>query len=214
MTRFTNRFAVAALVLGAAALAGCASSNLVNMWSAPDFSTPMQKMLVVAMKPNEGNRRIMEDAIVAELSRNGVQAIPSYQAFDGAMPDTQAVVDYVKANGVNGVLVAARMPDIERTEERPGYITTEPRTAYSSWSGRYHTYYPEVLHEGTTETLRIVPHRIDVWYSDGKGGQLVWTAEERSVDPSSVNEVSRSLSMSVVSELAKAGFIPKRPSSG
>jgi len=203
-----KRFGFTLPVLGLVALSGCASSNLVNMWRAPAIAVPMEKMLVIAMKPNEGNRRIMEDALVGRLAEHGVQATASYTVFPAAVPDTNAVVEYVRAHALNGVLVAARLPTLERTEEQPGYVTTEPRTVYSSWTGRYHTYYAEVAHEGTTETLRVVPHRIDVWYADGRGGQLVWTAEERSVDPASATQVSRDLSSAVVGELAKAGFIP------
>lgn len=199
------------LVLALAATSGgCASSNLVNLWRAPEIAAPMEKMLVIAMKPNEGNRRILEDAVAAELAKHGVQAIASYTVFPDGMPDTTAVVEHVRDEGLHGVLVAARLPTVERTQESPGYITTEPRTVYSSWTGRYHTYYTEVVHSGTSETLHIIPHRIDVWYADGKGGQLVWTAEERSVAPASVTEVSQALSTTVVRELAKAGFIPPK----
>jgi hypothetical protein len=207
MNRFRRLLLAGALALGTGAMAGCASTSLVNMWSAPDFSTPMQTIFVIAVTPVEGNRRIMEDAFVTELGKHGVRATAAYTVFPAAMPDTQAVGDYVRANGLNGVLVAARLPTQERTEETPGYTTTEPRTMYSSWTGRYNTYYTQVQHEGTTEVHRIVPHLVEVWYADGKGGQLVWTAEDRNIDPSSATQVSKEMSGAIVPELAKAGII-------
>jgi hypothetical protein len=211
MKRFGNGLRMGALALCIVVAAGCASAGLVNVWSQPDFSSPMKNMLVIAMSSKEGNRRIIEDAFVAELAKYGVQSRPSYEAFPSALPDTQAVRDYVLSNKLNGVVVAARLPTQHVTLEAPGYTTTETRSVYNNWSGRYHTYYVEVQHQGTTQTQRIVPHRVDVWFSDGKGGQMVWTGQTSSIDPSSVNQVSREMSGTIVPAMAKAGVIPQKP---
>ncbi len=209
MSRYRFRLPALLGALAVMALAGCASTGLVNVWSSQDFSTPMHSMLVVVMKRNEGNRRIMEDAFVKELGKYGVQATAAYKVFP-AFPDTEEVRQYVRENHIEGVLVAARLPTQRRTEEQPGYVTSEARTRYNNWTGRYHTYYAQVAVEPTTDTVRIVPHRVDVWYADGKGGELVWTAEGRSIDPSSTNQVSREVSSAIVPELAKAGIIPRK----
>jgi hypothetical protein len=164
------------------------------MWADPTVSAPLRNVWVVAVKPNEGNRRIMEDAFVKELGLYGVNATPSYRDFPDALPDTNTVREHVLANGYDGVLVAARLPARTTVSETPAYMTTEARTAYSSWTGRYHTYYVDVVHEGSVETTTIIPHRVDVWASDGKGGHLIWTAEGRSIDPNSVSQVSREIS--------------------
>lgn len=211
MRRFDRGLRMGALALGIVLAAGCATTGLVNVWSQPDFSTPMKKMLVISVSSKEGNRRIVEDAFAASLSKYGVAASISYAAFPEALPDTQQVRDYVLANGFEGVLVSARLPTRRVTTKTPGYTTLETRTVYSGWSGRYHDYLVEVQHQGSTEVQRVVPHRVDVWYSDRKGGQMVWTGETSSVDPSSVNDVSKEMAGVIVPELAKAGLIPKKP---
>jgi len=197
-----------ALALVLVTAAGCASTGLVNKWSLPGYSTPMSSMLVIAMKPDEGNRRIMEDAFVRELDRHGVTATPSYTVWADALPDTQGVKDYVLANHLQGVLVAARLPTREVTETTAGYVTRETRLAYNSWAGRYQTYYVEIEHEPTTRTERVVPHRVDVWHSDGKGGEMVWTVATESIDPSSVTQVGKEMTGLIVPELVKDGIIP------
>lgn len=209
MSRFTYRTLGLLAALGAFVLAGCASTGLVNVWAMQDFTTPMRSMLVVVMKRNEGNRRIMEDAFVRELDKYGVKATAAYKVFP-AVPDTAEVRQYVLDNHLNGVLVAARLPTRHETQEVPGYTTSEARTRYNSWTGRYQTYYTQVEVQPTTETVRVVPHRVDVWYSDHKGGELVWTAEGRSIDPSSANQVSQEISSDIVPALAKAGMIPQK----
>lgn len=201
---------IPAALLTAAVLAGCASTGLVNMWADPTVSEPMRKIWVIAVKPDEGNRRIMEDAFVKELQLYGVEAAPSYRAFPDAIPDTNGVRKHVLDNGYDGVLVSVKLETQTEVSERPGYVTTEARTAYSNWTGRYHTYYVDVVHSGGVETTTIVPHRVEMWMSDGKGGHLVWTAEGRSIDPASVTQVSREISDLIVPRLAEAGIVPRR----
>jgi hypothetical protein len=210
MIRIRPWILAAALALWIATTSGCASTGLVNRWGLPGFNTPMKKMLVVAIKRTEVNRRIMEDGFVSELGRYGVTATASYAVFPDAVPDTDAVREYVRANALNGVLVAARLPTVSHTQVTPGYTSTEARNVYSTWSGRYRTYFTEVQHEATSETQSIVPHRVDVWYADGRGGQLVWTAEGRRVDPSSASQVSKELCAVTVAQLAKSGVIPAK----
>src|SRR5207248_8464841 len=141
--------------------------------------------------------------------KHGVAATASYSVWPSALPDTDDVRQYVRDNHINGVLVAVREPTEQRQQLTPGYVSTEPRTYYSYWTGRYRTYFYNVEHEPVVETFRIVPHRIDVWQADAQGGQMVWTAQGRSLDPSSANDVSREVSKSIVPELAKAGVIPQ-----
>ena len=199
---------IGAFALGIVLAAGCASTGLVNVWSQPGFNTPMKHLLVISVSSEERNRRIIEDAFVKSLTQRGLQASPSYNAFPTALPDTQQVRDYVLANGFDGVLVTAHLPNRSVTAETPGYTTVETRTVYNNWSGRYHDYLVHVQHEGTTVVQKVVPHRVDLWFSDGKGGQIVWTGETNSVDPSSTNDVSREMVGAIVPELAKAGLIP------
>jgi hypothetical protein len=210
MSPTRNRVTTWVLALAVLACFGCASAGLVNMWAMPGFDMPMKSMLVIAMKPNETHRRIMEDAFVGELRKYDVTATASYTAFAGALPDTQAVREYVRANALDGVLVAVRLPTQESTLVNPGYTTTESRTRYNAWTGRYDQYYTEFKHEPTTETQRIVPHRVEVWQADGKGGRIVWTAEGRSIDPSSANQVSKDMCGAVLPELVKADVIPAK----
>jgi hypothetical protein len=210
MSPTRSRVVTWVLALAVLACIGCASTGLVNTWAMPGFDTPMKSMLVIAMKPIDTHRRIMEDAFVSALGKYGVTATASYTVFAGALPDTQAVRDYVRTNALDGVLVAVRLPTEENTLVTPGYTTTESRTRYNAWTGRYVDYYTKVQHEATTETQRVVPHRVEVWQADGKGGRIVWSAEGRSIDPASANQVSKDMCGAVLPELANAGVIAKK----
>jgi len=110
--------------------------------------------------------------------------------------------------GYTSMLVAARMKSEEYRQISRGYVSADPLAANRSWSGRYHRYYYEVKHEASAEAGREVPHRVDVWQADGKGGQMVWTALGRGVDPASADDVGREVTKSLVPEMARAGVIP------
>src|SRR5688572_3784896 len=136
--------------LGAAAVGGCASnSGLVNMWRDPSYNgPPMRSMLVVAIRRDAGYRRILEDGFVKELAENGVDATPSYRLFPNAPPDTLEIVDAVSRRDYDGVLFVRRLPPQTTTSYVPGYVSTQPVSRISPWSGRYRTYWVDVMHPG------------------------------------------------------------------
>jgi len=202
--------AVTLLALAGGGLAGCAASGLVNQWSDPTFHQSLTNVFVIAVKKDEVNRRITEDAFVNALDKQGVKATASYTVFPNELPpDTLTVRDKVHEGGYDGVVVISRLTTQKVTEEIPGYATSEVRTRYDNWANRYHTYYVQVQHDATTETQRIVRHRVDVWLV-GNPGRMVYTVEGRSVDPTSVSQVSKEMSSDIVPAIAKAGLLPQK----
>lgn len=210
MNRMHRWIAAAGSMLAALLLAGCASTGLVDKWSAPGYAEPMNEMLVIAVKPDEAQRRVMEDAFVEELSHHDVRAIPSYMAFNGAVPDTQAVRQYVRRHGVDGVLVAVGLPEEHELQTYPPHTATEPVSVYDYWTGTYNVYYMDVVHRSPTTIVEVIPHRIDVWHANGRGGELVWTGRTRSMDPASASAVSEEVSHRIVPALDDANVIPDR----
>lgn len=210
MNRMHRWNVAAGTTLAVLLLAGCASTGLVDKWSAPGFNDPMEEMLVIAIKKDEANRRIMEDAFVEELDRHGVNAVPSYSAFARGVPDTTQVREFLRARGIDGVLVAVALPEERELRQYPPYTVTEPVSVYDYWSGAYHVYYMDVVHRGATTVVEVVPHRVDVWSDNGSGGELVWSAETRSMDAASASEVSEEVTERIVPALADADIIPER----
>jgi len=197
------------LVSPAAALAlSCAGASLVNVWRDPEYSTPaMRHVLIVAMNHDPAARRLWEDGFVLELGKHGVTAVPSYRQFPDAVPDTERVVEAVRQDKYDGVLITHRLATETERRYVPGYRTVEPYTVLSPW-GRYATYYREVFHHGHTETDRVVRHQTDVW-STSSGDRMVWTGVGEVMDPSSGEAINREIAKRVVPELAQDGIIPR-----
>lgn len=208
-----HRFLGAAVlvVLGAAAFAGCAgNSTLVNMWRDPAYNQPpMQSVLVVAVRRNPTMRRTLEDAFVHQLEKHGVRATPSYGRFAEAPPDTSQIDDLVNAGGYDGLILATRLPTERSTSYVPGYVSTQPVSYVSPWSGRYRTYWVDVMHPGYVERDVTVRHEVELW-NLRSGGRLVWTGTGETLNPSSPAEVNHDVAKNVVPELARQGFIPRK----
>jgi hypothetical protein len=200
------RFGLAA----ALTLAGCgAGGGLVNMWKDPAYpKAPLRNVLVVVAKKDEIKRRIMEDEFVTALSQRGVATTPSYRLWANDLPDTQQVVDAIRAKAYDGVVVVSKLDNREETSFVPGYSTREARTEWNRWSQSYQTYFTEVHTPGYTETETIVRHRVDVWSTGEGDGRLVWTAVGNSVNPGSSAQVHKEVLKQVVPELVHQRVIP------
>jgi len=69
--------------------------------------------------------------------------------------------------------------------------------------------YRRVYEPGYVETDRVVRYEINVW-STREPGRLVWTGTTESVDPTSVEQVSREISAKIVPELQEQGVLASR----
>jgi hypothetical protein len=196
------------LVTLAVTLTACAGSELVNLWKDPVYpEKPMTNMMIIALEQDPARRRMWEDRFVARLAKRNVTATPSYRLFEQALPDTQQVIEAVRAKGFDGVLVTHKLQTKAETRYVPGYTTTEPVTLRSPWSGWYHTYYTDVYHPGYAETDSVVSYETHVW-STQDGGRMVWAGTSQTVNPSSSEEVNREISKLIVPELSRMRVIP------
>ena len=197
----------------AVVVTGCAASaSLTNLWVDPNEDrAPLRSAYVLAMEHDPGQRRIMEDAFVAALAKRGMQAEPSYRRFPNNVPNTDVIEDAIQQAGYDGVLVISRLDSRTESTYIPGYVSTEARTHYNPWTGRYRTFWVDIPHPGYVETERVARRRVDVWRPTSARGEadLVWTAVGEVVAPGSADEVSHDLVDRVVPELAKKGIVPK-----
>ncbi len=194
----------------AAVLAGCSSSSsLENMWKAPSMSsTPMRKMMVIGITKDQTSRRLWEDRFAYELSRHNVDATPSYKLFQDRLPDSSQAAQAVRANSDDGVLVVRALPSQTSTRFVPGYISTEPTTAYDPWTQMIYSYDMEIEHPGYQRTENVAREEVQVWSTNGKG-QMVWSGVTNTIDPSSPKDIGNQIANVVVPELQKQGIIPQ-----
>jgi len=206
--RFALAVLAGALVTG---LAGCGSqTSLTNMWRDPTFSSPpMTKVLVIAVKRDPALRRIWEDGMSHEMDEHGVRSVPSYQLFPGDLPDTQQVIESVRSQGFDGVVITHSLGTEVSQHYVPGYVTTAPAMGYDPWYGVYYTYYHHIYEPGYVETEQVARYATEV-YTTGYQSRLVWTGTTESLDPHSSASVNRQISDKIVPELVHVGVLAGR----
>jgi hypothetical protein len=207
LTPSRNRRTAAPLA-AAVLFAACASStSLVNMWRDPSFQRqPLNNVLVVTVQRNASSRRVWEDRFVRELKSHGVTATASYQEFPAGPPDTTALGASVRSRGYDAVLVAHQLPGSVETRYVPGYISTQPVTYMSPWTGHYYTYFADVYSPGYVENDRVVRYETEVWMTRGQG-RLIWSGTTESINPISAAAVNKEIANVIVPAIIKAGVI-------
>ena len=189
-------------------LAGCASSELVDIWS--DSSVPLpslKKILVISVSKNPAKRRIWEDAFCVELAKHSVDATPSYRSFPDEVPDTDQVIQIVRTNGFDGVLITRWLPHEMDTHYVQGEVTKDYSTRYDRRNDDgFITYYRFIQHAGTVDSQQVNIRAIDVW-GTADGGRLIWSATSRTPEPNSMSEVRPEIARLVTCELTDRGII-------
>ena len=217
-SRSTVRAALAALLISTAGGItagllgmGCSATNtsLVNMWRDPSYNERMSKLLIIGIQKDQATRRNWEDRFAEELMKHNVAAVPSYTLFPGDLPDTQRVVEMVRSQGYDGVLMARPLSSTVESRWVRGYVRDVPSVGYDPWYGVYYNYYRRVYEPGYVETDQVVRYEINLW-STRDPDRLVWTGTTESVDPTSVEQVSREISAKIVPELQEQGVLASR----
>lgn len=193
-------------------LVGCAASQLGNMWRDPAYDAPdMRNVLVVALRPDPVRRRLWEDAFVSHLASRGTKATASYTMWQNAAPDTQQVIEAVRANGYDGVVVSMRLPDGVETSWTPGYTRREAVTKQNPWTGAYYTYWQDVRVPDRTEVVSVANFQTDVW-STGPQSRLVWSGNDRTTNSVDATYIHNRVEKVWIPEIAKSGIFPPAPS--
>jgi len=202
LLRSSSRILVAvALILGAA---GCSSTRLVNHWENPQYAPArFNRVMVVGVSRQASVRRTFEDAFVARLKAEGVDAVPSYVLApeDGQVDETRLQQAIRQANA-DGVLMT-RLVRVERkTQVTPGYYTPGPAVGLYPWySAAWFGYY---------EPPRV--YQYDVYISetslyDVRQNQLVWSGTVETTAPGNLNKEIQRYVATVIKALKKDNIL-------
>jgi hypothetical protein len=190
-----------------ALMAGCASSELVDIWSDSSFQPPsLHKILVISAGKNPVQRRLWEDAFSVELAKHAVAATQSYRLFPDAVPDTDQVFQTVRSNSFDGVLVTSRLPSEMKTQYLEEYVTQESELRYDRRRERFVTYYRDIDHAAHVDSQKVDIRSFDVWTTKNEG-QMIWSATSKTEELYSAQEVRPGIVRLVLSELTDRGMI-------
>ena len=187
----------------------CSTSVLVDEWNDPSFhESPLNKILIIAIRKNPIQRRIWEDAFVSELSKKGVMSTSSYKLFPDALPDTDQVIETVQKNGFDGILVTRILQKETETHYVESYVTSESKLRYNPFRNSYSTYYRNVEHPGYVDSSIVDRRGIEVWVIRDKEW-IIWGATSNTPEGNSLEAVKNNIVDLVIPELLRYGIINK-----
>lgn len=197
------------------ALAGCAASQLGNMWRDPTFKTEgFKNVLVIAVRNDPVRRRMWEDGFANALAQYGVTAKRSYEIWSIALPDTQSVRDEVRRGGYDAVLVNDRPPNTAQLTWVQGYSRRESVTRYDPATGGSYTTWQDVEVPATMDTTAVINYQTNLWSTTrgatSEHGRLVWSAMSHTTEAFSVQLIEYQTESLILPEMAKSGLLPKK----
>ncbi|MDD0811759.1 hypothetical protein PSQ20_15500 [Curvibacter sp. RS43] len=181
-------------------LSACSSTKLDNQWSDPRFtSQPLRHVLVFSRSKDIGVARSVEQDIAARLS--GVtRATPAYEIFNDTDLTTlpkATIQATLQKHQIDGLV----MTGVSRTTYTEKYVPPEYAGGFWSdgWGG------------GWSDTL-VTPgynYTSTSTYVQGAlyavaDGQLVWSAQTKTTDPSSLEDVRKDIIKLIVGNLMKS----------
>jgi hypothetical protein len=182
-------------------VSGCSFTKLVNQWENPQaVPARFSRILVIGVTQQPAMRRLFEDAFVAKLRAEGVDAVPSYQLIpeDGKVDEAelQKAVTRAQADGV----LMTRLLGVERkTEVTPG-CDGPPTTGWGFYpwytAGWVAFYEPPRVYQYDVSTSETSLY-------DVRRNQLVWTGTVQTRTPADVNKEIQRYADIVVKALKK-----------
>lgn len=211
-------FRCLALVVSAALLGGCASTEIKSTWRDPDYKgPPVKKMAVFMLSASENMRRFAEDQVARSLP-SSTRVVPSYSLFEKPEQNIDNVKSKLAQDGFDAVLMARTVSVDKSQVQVPSHTQMVPTgpilvapvpnangTPLDSyyrhaWGYTYQTT-PGYTANVTKVVVETVLYRLP-------GGEPVWSAISEST--ASQADMVQELVRLIDKQLGREGFIAKK----
>jgi hypothetical protein len=200
----SNRLFRTVAAATALTLAACASTELINQWSNPAYTSPsFKKIMVIGVTKQAGIRRTFEDEFVAQLKAAGVSAIPSYLYIPQDGPVEEAVLKQaLKEAGADAVMITRLVGVQKKTEIAPGYYPPDPAMAvHPLYTTAWNDYYePPIVYQSEVYTSETSLY-------DTFKNQVVWRGTAQTTAPGNLSQEIKNYAGIVISALKEKKLI-------
>ena len=196
------------VVLATAGLLLGKSSKLLMSWKNPSYSAEKKfhRVLALGLSNKAEVRADFEDALAAQLSSQGYEAIPGNTILlrpPGTQLDLTYLREQIRANQIDAVVVSRLVKVDETTTYIPGTAYFVPYPYYNTLYGYYGTLYPVVYSPGYLQKEKKVRVETNLYVTSGQDGQLIWTGTTDTFNPSNVHKAIKGLVNLVVTQMEK-----------
>ncbi|RLD20831.1 MAG: hypothetical protein DRI71_09895 [Bacteroidetes bacterium] len=202
------------LFLVAIALQGCYSTSISASWmSEAHHPRNFKKLMVIGMSTNVAARATFEDELVYYMRLKGINAV----AASSVMPPDRALVNEspevqkkrLVDEGFDGVFAISLLEKNESTKYVYGSNDYMPTSFYGGYYGSFYSYYPHMYsnvyqpgyYAASTEII------MNSSLFDVESGELLWSAQSDTSDPSSVDDAAHSYAKSMITQILKRKII-------
>ena len=185
-------------------LAACASTELVNQWSNPAYTSPsFKKVMVIGVTKQAGIRRTFEDEFVAQLNAAGVNATPSYLYIPQDGPVGEAVLKQALKEAAADAMIITRLVRVQqKTEIAPGYYPPDPAMAvHPLYTTAWNDYYePPIVYRSEIYTCETSLY-------DTLKNRVVWSGTAQTTTPGNLNQEIKDYAGVMISALKDKNLI-------
>jgi len=193
-------------------ISSCSNTQLITSWKAPEATLQnYNKILVVALTGSKDRelRESIENAVAGRLSDEGLNTATASQQFGPrsfrTMSEDEAVRT-VNDNGFDAVMVVSLLDKQQESNYTPGYISSTPyAVARNRWYGGYRVIYDRVYNPGYYTTT--VDYTLEADFYQTRGDILVYSAQAKSFDPASSEDLAGDFSRTVVKDMIGKGIL-------
>jgi len=195
------RLYLIAAVLG---MASCASTQVVNQWSNPAYTSPsFKKIMVIGVTKQNAIRRTFEDEFSTQLKAAGVNAVPSHLYISQDGPVGEAVLKQaIKEAGADAVLITRLVRVQQKTEIAPGYYAPDPAMAvHPLYTTAWNDYYePPIVYHSEIYTCETTLY-------DTVKNRVVWKGTAQTETTGNINQEIKGYAETIINALEEKKLI-------
>jgi hypothetical protein len=205
---------VAAAVLAATLLSGCAATKIIDSWRDEAYTGRPARILVLAVAKERGPRTLMEEEFARQLKTHGVEPYIGTTVFpEEGLPSQEAVIAKAGELNVEAVLVVRFLKKTTGESSTPLRRYAVPAGFATSWEG--YTASPTSMTSYTDVGIRDVSYgfyyaTLETTMFDLKTRNPLWSAYTSTKYEDHPLKKIGPFTSTIVHELDKAKLLPRR----
>lgn len=213
---FRNHLMLLALFLAGTLLYTCSpATEITGTWKSPQSARKTyNSILIAALTDNVQIRQTLEDNLQRELQERSIKGTKSIDIFPPALmredgTSANMLLERITGDGHDAILTVAVVDEKTETRYVPGNAGYTPLARYS-WYGSFRGYYshwhPLLYDPGYYREDQV--YFLETNLYDAQSDQLLWSAQSRSYNPSSLGRFAEKFSELTVNKMREDNILP------
>ena len=197
-------------------ISSCGTSTMVtSSWRRPTATVDnFRTLFVTAMTSNIAAKQAVENGIQAQLEQKGMRVLKGIDVFPPNFTSQNAeqrdlVWNRIQATNADGILTIALLKKETETRYVPsagGYWNPGLMYGYyNSFWNYYSRWYPHLYTPGYYDDTKV--YYLETNLYDGKNEQLLWTAQSKTYEPSSIDSFLKGYIKTIYAQMQKDGLV-------